>query len=142
MPNAEDAKLFSIAEVNELIPRLELIMERLQVRAVELRHALDLLADETGTPVSELEVGHLVGRWPEKRELVDDLQRLVDQIYDCGGQFKGIDLGLVDFPAEINGDVALLCWQYGEKEVLHWHSLDDGFSGRRPLPSARESYLQ
>jgi hypothetical protein len=137
-----DTRLFSIAEVNELIPRLELIMERLQFRAVELRDSLQDLADETGRPASDLEVAHLLQRWPDKRELLEDLQNLVAQIDDCGGQFKGLDLGLVDFPAEIDGEIALLCWQYGEKEVHHWHPLESGFSGRKPLPAEREVYLQ
>jgi hypothetical protein len=138
----DGTRLFSVAEVNELIPRLELIMERLQVRAVELRESLASLAAETGCPASELEVAHLVRRWPDKHELIEDLQELVAQIDGCGGQFKGLDLGLVDFPAEIEGEVALLCWQYGEKEVRHWHPLDGGFTGRRPLAVGRASYLQ
>lgn len=142
MRDDEDTRLFSVAEVNELIPRLELIMARLQARAVELRQSLQALARETGRPESELEVAHLVQRWPEKRELIDDLQGLVAEIDRCGGQFKGLDLGLVDFPAEIDGDIALLCWQYGEKEVQHWHAIDDGFSGRKPLPTRRATYLQ
>ncbi len=138
----EDVRLFSVVEVNELIPRLELIMERLQVRAVDLRESLASLAAETGRPASELDVAHLVHRWPDKRELIEDLQDLVAQIDQCGGQFKGLDLGLVDFPAEIDGEVVLLCWQYGEKEVRHWHSLEGGFSGRRPLLVRGEPYLQ
>lgn len=142
MRETEDARLFSIAEVNELIPRLELIMERLQFRAVELRQSLQALSEETGRPQSDLEVAHLVQHWPEKQELIDELHGLIGEIDRCGGQFKGLDLGLVDFPAEIEGDIALLCWQYGEKEVQHWHSLDDGFSGRKPLPASRAPYLQ
>lgn len=138
----EGPRLFSIAEVNELIPRLELIMQRLQVRAKDLRESLDALAEETGQPASDLEVAHLVRRWPDKRELIDELQGLIESIHECGGQFKGLDLGLVDFPAEIDGDVALLCWQYGEKEVQHWHTLEGDFFVRQPLPSAREIFLQ
>ncbi len=138
----DEARLFSVEEVNQLIPRLELIMEQLQSRSVELRESLEQLAEESGRPTSDLEVAHLVQRWPEKRELLEDLQTLVGQIDECGGQFKGLDLGLVDFPAEIEGEIGLLCWQYGEKEVQHWHALEGGFSGRRPLPVGREIYLQ
>jgi hypothetical protein len=28
----------------------------------------------------------------------------------------------------------LLCWHVGEDEVAFWHGLDEGFSGRKPLP--------
>lgn len=142
MANEVGTRLFSVSEVNELIPRLELIMERMQVRAIELREAIEQLARESGQDPRELEVAHLLDRWPEKRELVEELQRLVTQIDECGGQFKGLDLGLVDFPAEIEGEIALLCWQYGEKEVTHWHSLEGGFSGRMPLVGDSRTYLQ
>lgn len=138
----EEIRLYSVAEVNELIPRLELIMERMQVRAIELRESLEQLAAESGIEPRDLDVDHLLRRWPDKRALVDELQRLAGQIGECGGQFKGLDLGLVDFPAEVEGEIALLCWQYGEKEVSHWHPLDGGFAGRRPLSPASMSYLQ
>jgi hypothetical protein len=28
-----------------------------------------------------------------------------------------------------------LCWRYGEERITHYHELDSGFGGRRPLPS-------
>ncbi len=142
MENEEAIRLFSVVEVNELIPRLELLIERIQVHAKDLRETLDQLAEESGKPAADLEVADVLSRWPDKREMIEELQHLVEQIHECGGHFKGLDLGLVDFPAEIDGEVALLCWQYGEKEVQHWHSLEGGFSGRKPLPATREQYLQ
>jgi len=143
MADGEDSRLFSVDEVNELIPRLELIMERLQRSALELRRSFERLAEERHCGVAELDVPDLLGRWPEKGSVLQDLETLVGEIGDCGGQFKGIDLGLVDFPAEIDGQVVLLCWQYGEKEVAHWHSMDGGFAARQRLSGEpRATYLQ
>lgn len=139
----KDERLFSVEEVDELIPRLELIMERLQRRALELRRCFETLAEERHCSVGQLDVAELVRRWPDKHSLIDDLETLVSEIGECGGQFKGIDLGLVDFPAEIDGQVVLLCWQYGEKEISHWHPIDGGFAGRQPLTrDMRPTYLQ
>jgi len=45
-----------------------------------------------------------------------------------------IDEGLVDFPALRHGETVLLCWMLGEDHVAHWHTIEDGFAGRRPLP--------
>ncbi|MFN8644026.1 MAG: DUF2203 family protein [Candidatus Binatia bacterium] len=60
-----------------------------------------------------------------------------------GRSSRASSLGLVDFPSEIDGQIGLLCWQYGEKEITHWHSLDSGFDSRQPLPSANgRSFLQ
>jgi hypothetical protein len=135
--------LFSLDEANALIPRLELIMERMQRRGIELRAAIETLAREGGEPMTNFEVGDLLERRPELQELVDELEDLIREIEACGGQFKGLELGLVDFPSEIEGQIGLLCWQYGEKEITHWHSLESGFDARQQLPkTVRRSYLQ
>ena len=62
------------------------------------------------------------------------LARLVDEIASHGAQVKDLESGLVDFPAVHHGETVLLCWQLGEDEIGWWHSIDDGFAGRRPLP--------
>jgi len=135
--------LFSLEEANALIPRLELIMERMQRRGIELREAIETLARDGGEPMTNIEVSDLLERRPELQGLVEELEQLIREIEACGGQFKGLELGLVDFPSEIDGQIGLLCWQYGEKEITHWHSLESGFDGRQPLPKAvRRSYLQ
>jgi hypothetical protein len=136
-------QLFSLEEANALIPKLELIMERMQRRGIELREAIEAMAREGGTPMLNIEVSDLLERRPELRALVEELEQLIHDIEQCGGQFKGLELGLVDFPSEIDGQIGLLCWQYGEKEITHWHSLETGFDSRQPLPkTVRRTYLQ
>jgi hypothetical protein len=138
-----EPQLFTVDEANALIPRLELIMERMQRRGIELRQAIEVMHREGDTPMLNVEVGQLLERRPELQALVDDLEQCIAEIEDLGGQFKGLELGLVDFPSEIDGQIGLLCWQYGEKEITHWHALDGGFAGRQPLPSATpRSFLQ
>jgi hypothetical protein len=135
--------LFSLEEANALIPKLELIMERMQRRGIELREAIEALAREGGEPMLNIEVSDLLERRPELQSLVEELEQLIHDIEECGGQFKGLELGLVDFPSEIDGQIGLLCWQYGEKEITHWHPLESGFDTRQPLPkTARPRYLQ
>lgn len=142
-PDPTQPRLFSLEEANALIPKLELVMERMQRRGIELRAAIEALAREGGEPMTNFEVGDLLARRPELQELVDELEGLIREIEACGGQFKGLELGLVDFPSEIDGQIGLLCWQYGEKEITHWHPLDSGFDSRQPLPkTARRAYLQ
>lgn len=46
---------------------------------------------------------------------------------------REIEGGLVDFPAIREGREVYLCWRAGEESVCHWHELDTGFGGRRPL---------
>jgi hypothetical protein len=59
--------------------------------------------------------------------------RCANAIHELGGVVKDPDVGLVDFPAQVDGTEAFLCWRLGEDEIAYWHAIDEGFSGRKPL---------
>jgi hypothetical protein len=63
----------------------------------------------------------------------EELREIVARFTDEGVQVKDMDKGLIDFPAEVDGQDALLCWHVGEERIAYWHSPEDGFAGRRPL---------
>ena len=63
-----------------------------------------------------------------------DLARTVDELAERGVEVKDVDEGLVDFPALHRGETVLLCWKLGEDAIEYWHTVEDGFAGRRPLP--------
>jgi len=65
--------------------------------------------------------------------LAQCLEQALQAVEKLGAVLKGIDPVLVDFPARVEGREAYLCWKGGEKRVEHYHTMDDGFSGRRPL---------
>jgi hypothetical protein len=46
---------------------------------------------------------------------------------------RDLERGLVDFPAVIDGREVYLCWLLDEPQVTHWHAIESGFAGRRPL---------
>ena len=64
-----------------------------------------------------------------------DVEKAVAEIEAQGIVLRDADRGLIDFPARHPGgrDV-LLCWQFGEDDLIWWHLPEDGFAGRRPLP--------
>ena len=77
---------------------------------------------------------------PEVRELQTaveashaELQEIVAGFTAEGVQVKDMDRGLIDFPAEVDGQDALLCWHVGEEQIAFWHSPEDGFAGRKPI---------
>jgi hypothetical protein len=129
---------FTVDEVNALIPRLEMLMERLQRTALVVRSTVHEAEARPGvhTTVDVLRVR------PELAPYVAEMERTVGEIEQLGGQFKGIELGLVDFLGEIEGRPVLLCWQYGETSIGFWHPVDEGFAGRRPLAAAPARPLQ
>ena len=75
------------------------------------------------------------------RELAETIQGEADAIGACadeinaaGAQIKSLEEGLLDFPSRRDGELVLLCWKLGEDEIGYWHTVEDGFAGRRPLP--------
>jgi hypothetical protein len=65
--------------------------------------------------------------------LTETVKAGLTEIMGMGGTIKDLALGLVDFPHRRGGRVVNLCWKYGETSVSHWHGLDEGFAGRKPL---------
>ena len=126
-------KLFSLAEANALIPRIELIMSRMQHLALQIRREMEQLAPNSDQFAHDGTIVQLLHLKPELQPLFTELSHSIQEIEKLGGSFKGLDLGLVDFPAKIGGETVELCWQYGEKEIMYYHRRDEGFAGRRLL---------
>ena len=71
------------------------------------------------------------------REALEDAQReateILSEITSHGVQVKDPDTGLLDVPTVVDGRPALLCWRVGEQRIEFWHTIEDGFAGRRPI---------
>jgi hypothetical protein len=71
------------------------------------------------------------------RRRVDEVARTINgyigELEQVGCVLKGFDEGLVDFRGRIEDRDVWLCWKLGEPAVSHWHEMDEGFRGRRPL---------
>jgi hypothetical protein len=75
----------------------------------------------------------------ESRNLTRRLDECVSALRAEGIEVKQLERGLVDFYGLLDGELVLLCWRVDEPEVGHYHALEGGFAGRRPLPSRRRS---
>jgi hypothetical protein len=133
-------KLFTPEEANELIPRLSALIRDLQASANRLRAAADEMTDANPS-LANFHLGALLDCSPELKAIANEMAGVAAQIESFGCYLKDIDRGLLDFPFELRGEVAFLCWQYGEPQVLAWHNIEEGFAGRRPLPGAPKTYL-
>ena len=70
-------------------------------------------------------------------ELRSELDELTNELRQIGCSYKdwGFHIGLVDFPARIEGRPVLLCWRSDEDRVGWFHSLQGGYTARRPIPA-------
>ncbi len=118
-------KLFSIDEVNELIPQLEhhfqnLLqhkkeMSKAAVRLRKLGMEPNLLDNE---PPSYTEP-ELIELHRRLREHYEAFKQNLLAIERTGGEIKDLELGRVDFPSLENGSEIRLTWQLGVTEAAH-----------------------
>ncbi len=83
------------------------------------------------------------GETEEMQSALDDVNAraaridgYLKELESIGCVFKGFDAGLVDFLSLRNDEPILLCWRLGEERITHWHPVDGGFEGRRPVDDA------
>lgn len=131
-------RLFTVEQAQELLDSKvremveQLVAERLRSRELERSwNAIVIAIGSNGGNFRRSEVIELRDRL---QKLHESLRETLGELADMGIQVKDVDRGLIDFPALIDGQDALLCWQLGEPRIAHWHTPEDGFAGRRPLP--------
>ena len=121
-----EERLFSIVEADAEL-------DELRVRLPRLREARQRLIDtgERITSAVQIDGGGIEGSdWFRAQET---LKRELLWLADRGILLRDPDTGLVDFPAERDGERVFLCWRLGEERVGWYHSDRSGFSSRKPL---------
>ena len=75
------------------------------------------------------------GAWPgdEHAAAAVEIALGFDCLEELDVVVRDLERGLVDFPSLIDGEEAYLCWLLDEPSVRHWHAVEAGFGGRRPL---------
>jgi hypothetical protein len=130
-------KIFTLEEAQSLLPLMESLLKRAtesKLAAQEVESRINKLGRRIylagGMRVNVADAGR------DRTELEDHLQRVKESIAEIdaiGVQVKDIESGLLDFPCRVDDQVVLLCWRMGETSIEHWHTMEDGFRGRRPL---------
>jgi len=113
-------RFFTPKEANQCLPLVKKLVEEILLKANEARSLM-----------TRPDVSH------ESRliELDGQIKVLMAQLEDLGCYYKdwNFEIGLVDFPAIIHGQEALLCWRSDEERVEWFHGYDDGYAGRRMI---------
>jgi hypothetical protein len=130
-------RYFTPSEANELLVEVRplaesLVQHRQGMRvAAERRARLTARIAGNGGDLDPQEPGELDEQFQRESHAVTQAAERLERL---GVLVKDLDSGLVDFPALHEGEEVLLCWPVGEDEVAHWHGVDEGFAGRKPLP--------
>ena len=130
-------RTFTLQEAQVLLP----VLENLLKKAIEGKKLIEQV-EEDFQQVSnriflsggcEVDVAGLSRRKAEKDQAVQRVKDALAEIDATGVQVKDLDIGLLDFPCMVEDRVILLCWKLGEKSIEHWHSVEEGFRGRKPI---------
>jgi hypothetical protein len=132
----QDLRLFTLEEAQRMLPLVRSIVRGiledyalLQQRTAELR---DQRREAPGTGGrSPRTAGKALSR--EVEELTGRVNEALAELNALGVEFKGYEQGLVDFPARRNDEIVYLCWKLDEERITSWHTLEEGYAGRREL---------
>jgi len=129
---------FSVASANQTLPLVRAIVSDIVELFPEVRDREERLKRITRGRHKEARPGDPYSEEVEqiRQELEHDFERLqgfIDELQNLGVDFKDPIMGLVDFPAMRDGEEGCLCWKLGEPSVAYWHSVEDGFQGRKSL---------
>ncbi|MCB0258995.1 MAG: DUF2203 domain-containing protein [Calditrichaeota bacterium] len=116
-------KIFTPAEARQTLPLVRRIVNDILNLSYEINSLSALLGDDAS--------GH-----PQIEEMLTHLDDYFREMEEIGCYYKdwGFSIGLVDFPAIIDGELVFLCWRSDEPEIRFYHSIDAGYAGRKEIP--------
>ncbi len=123
---------FSLAEANLTLPLIKRIaadVVRINSEALKLQDAIELTEDANSQRQLQKDLEYKAIRMAE----------LIGELTDIGAELKDPSTGLIDFVGRHNGRDVYLCWKLGEDEIAHWHDLQAGVAGRKPVSQLVES---
>jgi hypothetical protein len=130
-------RTFTLDEAHTLLPILESLLKQ-AIAAKQLIEETDAETQETAHRIflnggTFLNVIHMARRKAEREKAIQRIKDALAEIDATGVQVKDIDIGLLDFPCKVEGEIVLLCWKLGESKITHWHGTSEGFAGRKPI---------
>ena len=136
---------FTVAEANALIPSVKEVFRHIHALAdpaEAAESAQNLAKSKTngngngngkhGPGNGTQALTHYATVGPDER--LESIKKLIDGLQDAGIVIQDVARGLIDFPALRDGREVFLCYQLSDGDTItHFHELDAGFAGRRPL---------
>ncbi len=130
-------KTFSLSEAQAMLP----VLEGLLRGSIEAKQSIEEIDSEFGDLTQQVflaggtlvDVRYFAKRKAEREKAMQKAKDSLAEINAIGVQVKDLDMGLLEFPCNVGGEIVLLCWKLGEPAITHWHGMDEGFAGRKPI---------
>lgn len=116
------------------VEEADAVLDELRERLVRVREARSVMLDAARLVDERTKIdGGGAAASPEYWQAQSTLKAEIEWFAERAIALRDPQTGLVDFPGEREGRRVWLCWQLGEDRVAHWHELETGFIGRKPL---------
>ena len=117
-------KYFTVEEAEKTLPLVKNIVKDILSHSYQIK----TIAESMG--------GQLEGN-EEVNKLMNEMNSFMKELEEIGCYYKdwSFDIGLVDFPAVIEGEEVYLCWRSDEDRIRYYHLVSEGYTGRREIPS-------
>ena len=130
-------RTFTLDEANRLLPVLESLL-RMAIASHQAMQEAQQEIQKAGHHVflsggSLLNISALLKVKAQSESAAQRLHELLAEIDSLGVQVKDLEIGLLDFPCQLDDETILLCWKLGEPTIAYWHTVEAGFKGRQPI---------
>jgi len=118
-----ETKYFTPDEAQLTLPLVKQIVKDILDTTKEIR----LLAEDLEGAIEDN---------PEIKKLVENVNGFMRELEEIGCYYKdwNFNVGLVDFPAVIDGEEVFLCWRSDEDDIRFYHDMEKGYAGRKSIP--------
>ena len=132
---SKSVRRFTLAEANRTLPLVKRIVAdivKCHAKAAGLRQRLATLENKNSQQQQHQQTQD------ELDKTIEQLQEFLGELGAVGAELKDFETGLIDFVGRHDGRDVHLCWKLGEDLIAHWHELDAGFAGRKPVSTLKE----
>ena len=129
---------FSVNQANEILPTVIKKFDYAKKMKAEVMKMEQQLASDI-IPTASLEEYGIIKR--KLNTAITNFYKSIEDLENTGVVLKGLDEGLLDFPAKHFDEEIWLCWKEGETVIKFWHEKDTGFMGRKPISVSNESLV-
>jgi hypothetical protein len=131
------SRYFTLDQAERQLPEVERLLREALYHKAEAQRAHDEMEAETqrirmsgGVRVDHQKILAVRSR---RDTSATALQAAMEDIGELGALVKDLDIGLIDFLTLFENREVCLCWKLGERGISFWHSMEDGFRGRKPI---------
>ena len=129
---------FSISDANKILPS---VIKKFNYSKM-LKNEIIKIEEQIGSDfTSKTSVEDYTILKQKLNRKVTEFYQSIEDLESLGVVLKGLEQGLLDFPAKRFDEEIWLCWKEGETEIKFWHEKNSGFMGRKPISVSNESLV-